>query len=146
MLFCDAIFNKGRDENEVTEKRAFWIGVIQCVSMIPGVSRSGATISAGLLRGFDRVAVTKLSFFLGIPALVAAGALQAVTEHKHIAAGVGWGNTLLATAVSAVVGYAVIAWLLKYVAHNNFSAFIWYRVILGGLVIALLASGVITAV
>ena len=146
MWLADVYSKTKRAETDTTWRDTLIIGVAQCLALIPGVSRSGATISAGLLRGFDRVAVTKLSFFLGIPALVAAGALQAVTEHKHIAAGVGWGNTLLATAVSAVVGYAVIAWLLKYVAHNNFSAFIWYRVILGGLVIALLASGVITAV
>jgi undecaprenyl-diphosphatase len=103
-------------------------------------------MSAGLLRGFDRVAATKLSFFLGIPALVAAGALQAVTQYQHIADGVGWFNTLLATVVSFLVGYAAIAWLLKFVASNNFSLFIWYRIGLGTLLIALLLTGAIGAI
>lgn len=135
-----------RTEKDTTWQDTLIIGLGQCLALVPGVSRSGATISVGLLRGFDRVTVTKLSFFLGIPALVAAGALQAVTEYKHIAGGVGWGSTLLATVVSFVVGYASIAWLLKFVARNDFSVFIWYRVVLGVVIIALLAGGVISAV
>ena len=135
-----------RTEEQTTWKDTLAIGMMQCLALIPGVSRSGATISAGLFRGFDRVAATKLSFFLGIPALVAAGALQTVTQYQHIADGVGWGNTLLAGVVSLIVGYISIAWLLKFVASNNFSAFIWYRVGLGLVIIGLLTTGVITAV
>lgn len=135
-----------RGEKDTTWKDTLIIGLGQCIALIPGVSRSGATISVGLLRGFDRVTVTKLSFFLGIPALVAAGVLQAATEYKHIGAGVGWGATILATIVSFVVGYASIAWLLKFVASNDFRVFIWYRLGLGVLIIALLAGGMITAV
>lgn len=146
MWLADKYGSGRRTEKDTTWKDTLIIGLGQCVSLIPGVSRSGATISVGLLRGFDRVTVTKLSFFLGIPALVAAGVLQAVTEYHHIAGGVGWGMTLLATTVSFVVGYLSIAWLLKFVASNNFSAFIWYRVMLGLVIIALLASGVISAV
>ena len=134
-----------RGEEQTTWKDTVMIGTVQCLSLIPGVSRSGATISAGLFRGFDRVAATKLSFFLGIPALVAAGALQTVTQYHHIADGVGWGNTLIATIVSFVVGYAAIAWLLKFVASNNFSLFIWYRVGLGALIIVLLCTGAVSA-
>ena len=135
-----------RTEEQTTWKDTLAIGMMQCLALIPGVSRSGATISAGLFRGFDRVAATKLSFFLGIPALVAAGALQTVTQYQHIADGVGWGNTLLAGVVSLIVGYISIAWLLKFVASNNFSAFIWYRVGLGLVIVGLLATGIITAV
>ena len=116
------------------------------MALVPGVSRSGATISVGLLRGFDRVTMTKLSFFLGIPALVAAGLLEAVTEYKNITGGIGWGMTIIATIVSFVVGYISIAWLLKFVASNDFRVFIWYRVGLGILMIVLLSGGVITAV
>ncbi len=135
-----------RSEQDTTWRDTLMIGLGQCLALIPGVSRSGATISVGLLRGFDRVTVTKLSFFLGIPALVAAGVLQAVTEYKHIAGGVGWGATITATVVSFVVGYVSIAWLLKFVASNDFRIFIWYRLGLGALIVLLLVSGTITAV
>ena len=90
--------------------------------------------------------MTKLSFFLGIPALMAAGLLEMLTASKHIAGGVGWAATILATIVSFVVGYLAISWLLKFVARNDFSLFIWYRVGLGVLIIGLLASGAIGAV
>lgn len=140
-----AIKNK-RNETEASWKDTLMIGVGQCLSLIPGISRSGATISVGLLRGFDRVTVTKLSFFLGIPALVAAGLLETITEYKNITGGIGWGMTIIATIVSFVVGYISIAWLLKFVASNDFRVFIWYRVGLGILMIVLLSGGVITAV
>ena len=146
MWLADRYGKATRPEKSTTWKDALIIGAVQVLSLIPGVSRSGATMSAGLLRGFDRVAATKLSFFLGIPALVAAGALQAVTQYQHIADGVGWFNTLLATVVSFLVGYAAIAWLLKFVASNNFSLFIWYRIGLGTLLIALLLTGAVGAI
>ena len=134
-----------RQENQTTWKDTLIIGTTQCLSLIPGLSRSGATISAGLFRGFDRVTATKLSFFLGIPALVAAGVMQIVTQYQYISDGVGWGNTLLAGIVSLAIGYISIAWLLKFVSSNNFSAFIWYRVGLGIIIVGLLTTGVITA-
>lgn len=135
-----------RQENQTTWKDTLIIGTTQCLSLIPGLSRSGATISAGLFRGFDRVTATKLSFFLGIPALVAAGVMQIVTQYQYISDGVGWGNTLLAGIVSLIIGYISIAWLLKFVSSNNFSAFIWYRVGLGIIIVGLLTTGVITAI
>lgn len=135
-----------RQENQTTWKDTLIIGTTQCLSLIPGLSRSGATISAGLFRGFDRVTATKLSFFLGIPALVAAGVMQIVTQYQYISDGVGWGNTLLAGIVSLAIGYISIAWLLKFVSSNNFSAFIWYRVGLGIIIVGLLTTGVITAI
>ena len=111
-------------EHDVTWRDTLAMGLAQCFALIPGVSRSGATISAGLLRGIDRVAATRLSFFLGIPALVAAGGLESVTQAKHISQGIGWLPTIVATVVSFVVGYLAIAWLLKFVAHHNFSGFV----------------------
>ncbi|MDO4773908.1 MAG: undecaprenyl-diphosphate phosphatase [Candidatus Saccharibacteria bacterium] len=146
MWLADRYATGERQETDTTWKDTLIIGLGQCVALIPGVSRSGATISVGLLRGFDRVTVTKLSFFLGIPALVAAGVLQAVTEYQHIAGGVGWGATVLATIVSFIVGYISIAWLLKFVARHDFSLFIWYRVALGVVIMVLLSGGVISAV
>lgn len=147
MWLADRFASQRRTEKAVTWRDTLAIGLAQCIALIPGVSRSGATMSAGLVAGLDRVTVTRLSFFLGIPALVAAGVMQAATKYDDIAIhGVGWGPTLVATAVSAIVGYISIAWLLKFIASNNFSLFIWYRVGLGIVMIVLLMSGTITAV
>lgn len=135
-----------RNEVETNWKDTLAIGMGQCLSLIPGVSRSGATISVGLFRGFDRVSVTKLSFFLGIPALMAAGLLEVVTKYKHISGGVGWMSTIIATAVSFVVGYAAVSWLLKFIQSNNFRSFIIYRFMLGLVIIGLLGAGIISHV
>ncbi|HEX6754760.1 MAG TPA: undecaprenyl-diphosphate phosphatase [Mycobacteriales bacterium] len=143
MLYADRTGSQKRHENEVTWKDTLIIGVTQCLSLVPGVSRSGATMTAGLLRGLDRVAVTRLSFLLSVPALIAAGLLQAVTEADAIAGGVGWPATLTATVVSFAVGYAAVAWLLRYIARHTYTMFIVYRVALGSVVLALLASGVL---
>lgn len=110
-----------------------------------GVSRSGATISAGLFRGLDRVTATRVSFFLSIPALVAAGAYEGVTTASQISATVGWWPTVIATAVSFVVAYASIAWLLRLVAGHPITVFIGYRVGLALLLMAGLVSGLVSA-
>jgi undecaprenyl-diphosphatase len=145
MYLADRLDRAKRHEADVTWRDTLFIGIVQCMALFPGVSRSGATISAGLFRGLDRVTVTRLSFFLGIPALTAAGIQQALTQYSDVGSGVGWGNTLVATVVSFIVAYASIAWLLKYVASHTFKAFIIYRVALGIILIALLATGTITA-
>lgn len=146
MWFADRKATQNRHEENTTWKDTLIIGITQCLALIPGVSRSGATMSAGLLRGFDRVTVTRLSFFLSIPALMAAAVLQTVTQYDEIQQGVGWGATLLATLVSFVVAYVAVSWLLKFIARNDYSIFIWYRVGLGVLLIALLSTGTISAV
>jgi undecaprenyl-diphosphatase len=145
MAFADHAATQVRHEDDTTWKDTLIIGVVQCLALIPGVSRSGATMSAGLLRDFDRVAVTRLSFFLSIPALLGATVLQVHDEAGNIADGVGWVNTLVATAVSFVVGFAAVAWLLKYVAKHSYSIFIAYRVVLGALLMVLLATETIPA-
>jgi undecaprenyl-diphosphatase len=109
---------------------------VQCLALIPGVSRSGATISAGLVRGLDRVTATRLSFFLAIPALVAAGALEL---KDALGEGVGVGATIVGTLVSFVVAYASIAWLLRFVAHHSIVKFVPYRVAVGAIVLIVLA-------
>lgn len=125
---------------------ALIIGCFQALApVLPGISRSGATISAGLFLRFDRVTATRLSFYMGIPALLAAGALEAVTAADDIAATVGWGATGVATVVSGLVAYATIAWLLRFVSSNKFTSFLVYRVLLGALIIALVAGGVVAA-
>jgi undecaprenyl-diphosphatase len=145
MWFADHAATQIRHEPDVTWKDTLIIGTVQCLSLIPGVSRSGATMSAGLLRDFDRVTVTKLSFFLSIPALLGATVLQVTTEAGNIADGVGWVNTITATIVSFVVGYAAVAWLLKFIAGHTYTIFIVYRVVLGSLLMVLLAAGAIEA-
>jgi undecaprenyl-diphosphatase len=145
MAFADHAATQVRHEDDTTWKDTLIIGTVQCLSLIPGLSRSGATMSAGLLRDFDRVTVTKLSFYLSIPALLGATVLQVHDEAGNIAAGVGWVNTLTATAVSFVVGWFAVSWLLKFIAKHSYRIFIVYRVVLGLLLLALLATGTIEA-
>ena len=146
MWLADKYATTKRVEKDTTWRDTLVIGLGQCLSLVPGVSRSGATTSVGLLRGFDRVTVTKLSFFLGIPALVAAGLLEVVTKYKHISGGVGWTSTIIATVVSFGVGYVAVAWLLKFIQNNDFRSFIVYRFVLGLLLIVLLGAGIISHV
>ena len=138
--------NNKRGETETSWRDTLAIGAGQCLSLIPGVSRSGATISVGLFRGFDRVSVTKLSFFLGIPALVAAGLLEVATKYKHISGGVGWTPTIVATVISFGVGYLAVSWLLKFIQSNNFRPFIIYRFVLGLFLLVMLSMGMISHV
>jgi undecaprenyl-diphosphatase len=113
---------------------------VQCIALVPGVSRSGATISAGLVRGLDRVTATRLAFFLGVPSLTAAG----LYELKDVG-GIDVGVTVVGTLVSFVVAYASIAWLLRFVAGHSIVAFVPYRVALGLVLVVLLATGVMSA-
>ncbi|MDQ5840517.1 MAG: undecaprenyl-diphosphate phosphatase [Chloroflexota bacterium] len=127
-----------RGEGEVTMRDGLILGLVQCFSLIPGVSRSGATISAGLINGLDRVTATRLSFFMAIPALLAAG----LYELKDLDAGVvGLGQMSVGIAIAFVVAYASIAWLLKFVAHHPITTFVWYRVALGLVLVVVLWSG-----
>jgi undecaprenyl-diphosphatase len=146
MWFADRAATQFRHEDDVTWKDTLVIGLVQCLALIPGISRSGATMSAGLLRDLDRVTVTKLSFFLSIPALLGATVLQSVTKFDEISSsngGVGWGATLVATAVSFVVGYAAVSWLLRFIAKHSYSVFIIYRVVLGTVLLVLLGTNVL---
>lgn len=145
MWFADHAATQQRGEKDVTWKDTLIIGLTQCLALIPGVSRSGATMSAGLLRDLDRVTVTRLSFFLSIPALLAATVLQIATKSDDIAGGVGWTATITATVVSFVVAYFAVAWLLKFIAKHSYTVFIVYRVILGSVVLLLVGTGTISA-
>jgi undecaprenyl-diphosphatase len=145
MMFADRTGTQKRGEADVTWKDTLAIGLTQCLAVVPGVSRSGATMTAGLLRGLDRVTVTRLSFLLSVPALTAAGILQATTEAGSISRGVGWPATLTATAVSFVVGYFAVSWLLRFIAGHTYTMFIVYRVVLGAVVLSLVGSGVLAA-
>ena len=146
MLAADRLGKQRRGEDSITVVDGLLLGLVQAISLIPGVSRSGATISGGLFMGLDRVTATRMSFFLGIPTLVAAGGFEAVTQAKYISAGVGCGATVVGIVVSFVVAYASIAWLLKFVATNDFTAFVIYRIVVGLLIAALLWQGALAAV
>ena len=122
------------------------MGLAQAMALIPGVSRSGGTITAGLALGLTRPAAVRYSFLLAIPAVVAAGLFQ--LPDVFATGGPGLQPTpaqmLVATLIAFVVGYAAIAWLLRYVEHHSVYLFVWYRVVLGLAIIALVATGTIT--
>ena len=138
MLYAERRARQTRGEKDLTMRDVIVIGLVQCIALIPGVSRSGATISAGLLAGFDRVAATRLSFFLSIPALVAAGLYQL---KDALSGDIGVGPTIVGTVVSFLVAYASIAWLLRFVAGNSIAKFVPYRVGLGLVLIVVLGVG-----
>ena len=138
MLYAERRGRQTRGEKDLTMRDVVVVGLVQCFALIPGVSRSGATISAGLLAGFDRVAATRLSFFLSIPALVAAGLYQL---KDALSGDIGVGPTIVGTVVSFLVAYASIAWLLRFVAGNSIAKFVPYRVGLGLVLIVVLGVG-----
>ena len=133
-----------RDEHGITLMDGLVIGLVQCFSLIPGVSRSGATISAGIARGINRVTATELSFFMAIPALTAAGVFELARGTEDVLA-LGVGQVLLGVVVAFGSAYASIAWLLRFVATNSLRPFIWYRVALGLFVAVALVTGWMTA-
>lgn len=145
MWLADRTGTATRGETSTTWIDAAVIGLVQCFALIPGVSRSGATISAGLLRGMDRVSATRISFLLGIPALIAASGWEAITHAASISATVGWLPTIVGILVAFIVGYISIAWLLQFVSRNTFTVFILYRLALGALLAGLLVTGTIPA-
>ncbi|MGC4939871.1 undecaprenyl-diphosphate phosphatase [Kribbella sp. DT2] len=142
MVLAERISTKARPLTRITMADAVVMGLVQCLALIPGVSRSGATISAGLLRGLDRVAATRIAFLLGIPALVGAG-LYELKDALHGSIGVA--PLVVGTVVSFVVAYASVAWLLRFVAKHSIEVFAVYRVLLGTVLVVLLAVGAITA-
>jgi undecaprenyl-diphosphatase len=143
MWAADQMGRHKRGEDDVTFKDAMLVGSAQILALLfPGFSRSGATMSTGLILDLDRVAATRLSFFLGIPALTGAG----IYELKDaLGTGVGAAPLAVGTIVSFVVAYASIAWLLKYVAKHSFNAFVIYRIVIGLALFGLLGTGVLNS-
>ncbi|MFR9676475.1 undecaprenyl-diphosphate phosphatase [Streptomyces sp. TR06-5] len=116
-------------------------GLAQACALVPGVSRSGATISAGLFMNYSREAAARYSFLLAIPAVLASGALELTEIGKgHVS----WGPTIFATVLAFVVAYAVIAWFMQYISTRSFLPFVIYRIVLGVLIFALIAGGVLS--
>jgi undecaprenyl-diphosphatase len=133
-----------RGEEGVTLVDGLVIGLVQCFSLVPGVSRSGATISAGLIRGINRVVATELSFFMAIPALTAAGLFELVDAWPDLKT-LGFGQMAVGIVIAFVTAYASIAWLLRFVASNSLRPFVWYRVGLALLLMGALATGAMSA-
>ena len=139
MWLAERAARQDRSEKDLGLRDAIVVGLTQVVSLIPGVSRSGATISAGLFRGLDRVSATKLSFYLSIPALIGAGIFEL---GDAMGGDISLGVALVGIGVAFVVAYASIAWLLKFVAGHPITWFIPYRLGLAAVLIVLLVSGV----
>lgn len=143
LLVAERRGKRDRTEEDLNTRDAIVVGTAQALALIPGVSRSGSTITAGLFRGLDRVTAARFSFLLSVPAVVASGLFEARKIGDSAAPGMG--VTVLATLISFVVGLASIAWLLRYIARHSTFIFIGYRIALGVVLLALLSTGTISA-
>jgi undecaprenyl-diphosphatase len=141
---ADRTSSNDKSIKQLSLRDALLMGGAQALALIPGVSRSGATISMGRFLGFEREAATRFAFLLAIPAVVGAGLFE-LKEIPHGDNSYGWGPTVLATVVSFVVGYAAIAWLLRYVSTKSYTPFVIYRVVLGAATLVLLYTGTLTS-
>jgi undecaprenyl-diphosphatase len=142
LLYADRVGRRNRELRDIQARDATAIGFAQALALVPGVSRSGSTISAGLLVGFDRESAARYSFLLSVPAVVLSGLFEARKIGGAGAAGAV--PTVLATLLAFIVGYASIAWLLRYLVRHSTAVFVAYRVALGSLVLALTAAGAIS--
>jgi undecaprenyl-diphosphatase len=140
---AEKVGRKERDVESLTLRDGIVIGCAQALALVPGVSRSGATITAGLFLGLERAAAARYSFLLSVPAVVLSG----LFELKDVGGGDGAGAvpTIIATIFAFIVGYASIAWFLKYLARHPVTVFVVYRVVLGVVVLALVAGGALSS-
>ena len=147
MLFCDRIFNRGSEKTKITERRAFNIGLFQCISMIPGVSRSMATIVGGMAQKLTRKAAAEFSFFLAVPTMAAATALDVLEVFFAEDANTDWatGCNLSMLALGCVVAFVVallaMKWFVAFLTKYGFKAFGVYRIIVGAVILVLLLTG-----
>jgi undecaprenyl-diphosphatase len=144
LAVAERVSTRERGIEEIETKDGFWIGMAQALALVPGVSRSGATITAGLFFDFDRAAAARFSFLLSVPAVVLSGLFELSSiidgeEGQHV----GAGALAIATLLAFVVGYASIAFLLRYLVNHTTMLFVIYRVALGSLVLALAGAGAI---
>ncbi len=144
MLFCDRLFNKGSEDNKLTARRAFWIGMFQCLSVIPGMSRSMATIVGGMAQKLTRRRAAEFSFFLAVPTMAGATILDLFDLMKEEA---GWATThnltmlILGCVVAFIVAILAMKWFVNFLSKYGFKAFGWYRIIVGGIILIMLATG-----
>ena len=144
LLAAERVGRKDREIKDITMRDGIAVGFAQALALIPGVSRSGATISAGLFLGLDRTSAARFSFLLSVPAIVLSGLLEFVSilngsDGEHV----GLGALAVATLLAFIVGYASIAFLLRYLSNHSTIVFVVYRVALGALVLVLVSSGTI---
>jgi undecaprenyl-diphosphatase len=139
---AEKVGTRERDEEQITTMDAVWVGTAQALALIPGASRSGTTITAGLFRGLTREAAARFSFLLSIPAVVLSGGYEAISADGKSA---GVGLTGVAVVFAFVTGLASIAWLMRWISKHSTFIFIYYRVALGVLVIVLLSTGALDA-
>ena len=145
MLFCDKIFNKGSKDTQLTEKKAFYIGLFQCIAMIPGVSRSMATIVGGMAQKLTRKEAAEFSFFLAVPTMLAAtgysllklflydGGAQLISDNLT--------TLIVGNVVAFIVALLAIKFFISFVTKYGFKLFGWYRIIVGALILILMAAG-----
>lgn len=146
IAIADRIGKEQRELKDLTIKHGILYGFAQALALVPGVSRSGGTIMAGLLMGYTREAAARYSFLLAIPAVFASGLYKLAGSLSEGFTGYyGLGSTVVATLVAFVVGYVIIGWFLKYVSNNSYNLFVWYRIALGLALYVLLGTGVLTA-
>lgn len=144
MLFCDKWFNHGLEENKVTEKRAFRIGLCQCIAMIPGVSRSMATIVGGMANGLTRKNAAEFSFFLAVPTMLAATCLEVFKmilggEFSSMSGNVT--TLIIGSVIAFIVAILAMKWFVGFLTKYGFKLFGWYRIIVGGIILAMLLTG-----
>ena len=142
---ADRMGAKDKQIDQLTFKHGIWFGIGQALAVIPGVSRSGGTISVGLALGYTRAVAARYSFLLAVPAVLASGIYEFLKSYKDLGSSVSIAATGVSTVVSFVVGLAVIAGLLKYLSKGSFWPFVLWRVGVGVAVLVLLSNGVLTA-
>ena len=144
MLFCEKIFNKDNDETPFTEKRAFMVGLFHCISMIPGVSRSMATIVGGMAQGMTRKAAAEFSFFLAVPTMFGATVYKMYKLLKERGTTLIMDNIntlIIGNVVAFIVALLAIKFFISFVTKYGFKAFGWYRIIVGGIILVMLLTG-----
>lgn len=144
MLFCDKIFNKGSEQTKITEKRALMVGLFQCISMIPGVSRSMATIVGGMSQKMTRKVAAEFSFFLAVPTMLGATVYKCFKLIKEDT-GIIFNNLdtlIIGNIVAFIVALLAIKFFISFVSKHGFKAFGWYRIIIGGIILIMLACGI----
>jgi undecaprenyl-diphosphatase len=145
LYWADRVGAKKRELDQLTVGHGIAFGFAQAMALVPGVSRSGGTITMGLFLGYTRSAAARYSFLLAVPAVLGSGFFQAYEALTGDVAGetVEWGPTIVATVIAFAVGLSVIAWLLRYLNRGSFTPFVVYRVVLGLTVLALVGTGVL---
>src|SRR3954471_14880552 len=145
LFWADRVGSKKRELDQLTVGHGIAFGFAQAMALVPGVSRSGGTITMGLFLGYSRAAAARYSFLLAVPAVLASGFFQVYEALTGGVAGetVSWGPTIVATVLAFGVGLVVIAWLLRYLDRGSFTPFVVYRVLLGLLILALVGAGVL---